>query len=356
MKKVSLILWLTLSIGLLFAQEPTGYYQNAEGKSGQELKNAVWRIIAKHTQLGYGDLWTAYETTDTDEDGYIIDMYNNCRFVYGEDQHSGGSSGNASNQCVAYNREHSMPKDWFDDATPMYTDLHHIYPVSGYINTRRNNYPYAEVGTATFTSTAGSKLGPSITPGFSGTAFEPLDEYKGDLARTYFYMATCYHDKIMTWESDMLSGNNTTDFSGWALDMLLEWHEQDPVSEKEIKRNNEVYKIQKNRNPFIDHPELVEKIWGDDHTPFGEETDTASIEKEFWDSCEISTSGLFVHIKSPGRMFDQVEIFNAKGQKVVGSYVQQDEFGYRLKQSGLYIIRIGSRGYVFSRKVNLIGH
>lgn len=352
MKKNILFLTLLLSVTSLLSQAPEGYYSQAEGKSRNDLKLALWGIIKKHTQLSYSDVWKAYKTTDTDEEGYIIDMYNNCHFIYEVDQHRGGSSGNASNQCLVYNREHSMPKSWFHDGYPMYTDLHHLYPVSGYINTKRYNYPYAEVDNPEFTSTAGSKLGPSSTGDFKGKAFEPLDEYKGDLARTYFYMAACYHDKILKWESEMFSRDNLTDFSPWALEMLLRWHEEDPVSEKETKRNDEVFKIQKNRNPFIDYPELVDKIWGDDWTPFGDEPDDPTLnETNFPTSCKITVQGHFIHVQNENGPFDSIRIYNSQGQLMVGSQVRQQEFGYTVRQAGIYIIQLSFKGRTFSKKI-----
>lgn len=170
-----------------------------------------------------------------------------------------------SNQCGSYssegdcfNREHSFPKSWFGNAAPMSTDLFHVYPTDGYVNGQRSNYPYGEVSNPYKTSTNGSKSGPCTYPGYSGSAFEPIDEYKGDFARTYFYMMTRYKNNVSTWNSAMLSGDN---LSSWANDMLLTWSENDPVSQKETDRNNAVYLIQGNRNPFIDMPSWVDSIW-----------------------------------------------------------------------------------------------
>ena len=143
----------------------------------------------------------------------------------------------------------------------MNTDLFHIYPTDGYVNGKRDNYPYGEVGTASWTSLNGSKLGTSITPGYSSVVFEPIDAYKGDFARTYFYMATRYLGEDSNWPgSPMVNGSQP---KSWALQLLHSWHQDDPVSAKEIARNNAVYAIQNNRNPYIDHPEFVEIVWFD---------------------------------------------------------------------------------------------
>lgn len=159
-----------------------------------------------------------------------------------------------------YNREHSFPKSWFNDVLPVNTDLFHIYPTDGWVNNKRGNLPYGETTSATWTSTNGSMVGPSSVQGYQGSVFEPIDEYKGDLARTYFYIATRYYGEDSQWPgSDMTTGAQP---KPWAVPMLLAWHLADAVSAKEINRNNEVYKYQGNRNPFIDDPKFAEKIWG----------------------------------------------------------------------------------------------
>jgi hypothetical protein len=160
-----------------------------------------------------------------------------------------------------------MPKSWFGEAAPMVSDAFHIYPTDGKVNGQRSNYPYGECANGTKLASNGSvdalgKLGASTFPGYSGTVFEPDDAYKGDLARSYFYMVTCYNDRVAGWTSDMLGGTSYPAFSDWAVELLLKWHREDPVSKKETDRNEAVYAAQHNRNPFIDHPELVEYIWG----------------------------------------------------------------------------------------------
>ena len=252
----------------LLAQIPEGYYDNATG-TGYTLKTQLYQIIKDHNVHSYTNLWIDFQYTDVDDiyenDGSVLDMYSEnpsgsdtYNYIFVTDQ-----CGNYSGEGSCYNREHSFPKSWFDDASPMYTDLFHIYPTDGYVNGRRSNYPYGEVGSASWTSSNGSKLGTCSYPGYSGTVFEPIDEFKGDFARTYFYMATRYENIISSWPgSDMLDGSSQQVFTTWALSMLIKWHQNDPVSTKEINRNNAVYNIQQNRNPFIDHPEFVSAIWG----------------------------------------------------------------------------------------------
>ena len=259
----SLIMLSTLLMAAvqMFAQGPNNsgtYYQQADGSKGQALKTALYEIIKEHGELGYGELWEAFKSTDAREDGKVWDMYSgitNYNFV------TSGSNYKKEGDC--YNREHSMPKSWFNDETPMYTDLVHLVPTDGYVNGKRGNNPFGETNSPTYTSEGGfSKLGPSSIAGYSGTVFEPNDEYKGDFARIYFYMVTCYEDKVSTWESDMLDHNSYPAFTDWALGMLLHWAEEDPVSKKEIDRNNAVYNIQGNRNPYVDYPGLEQYVWG----------------------------------------------------------------------------------------------
>ena len=245
----------------MLAQGPNNsgtYYQQADGNKGKALKTALYEIIKEHGELGYGELWEAFKSTDAREDGKVWDMYSGVT-----DYNFVTSGSNYKKEGDCYNREHSMPKSWFNDETPMYTDLVHLVPTDGYVNGKRGNNPFGETNSPTYTSEGGfSKLGPSSIAGYSGTVFEPNDEYKGDFARIYFYMVTCYEDKVSTWESDMLDHNSYPAFTDWALGMLLHWAEEDPVSKKEIDRNNAVYNIQGNRNPYVDYPGLEQYVWG----------------------------------------------------------------------------------------------
>lgn len=263
LKRFSFLFSLVCWVLAMQAQAPAGYYDAASGKKGSALKTALFSIIADHTARSYDNLWTDFKKTDVRSDGKVWDMYSAVTdYTFGTDQ-----AGNYKQEGDVYNREHSFPKSWFDDASPMYTDLFHLYPTDGYINGRRSNYPYGETSNPKWTSAEGwSKLGPSSVAGYTGTVFEPNDEYKGDLARTYFYMATAYENKIAGWNSDMLAGNKYPAYASWAITMLLRWAAEDPVSQKEIDRNNAVYGIQKNRNPYIDYPGLEQYVWGNKQT------------------------------------------------------------------------------------------
>ena len=245
------------------AEAPAGYYSSCENKGGRTLLSALHSKVGPHTVVSYDGLWDLFKTSDVKPNGKIWDMYSTKEWPIGS-QHCGDYK--KVGDC--YNREHSFPKSWFNDAKPMYSDAFHLYPTDGKVNGQRSNYPYGECANGTYEASANGvqalgKRGTSTFPGYSGIVFEPDDEYKGDFARSYFYMATAYNDRISTWSSDMLAGNNFPAFRPWAIQLLLKWHRNDPVSDKERKRNDAVYARQKNRNPYIDHPEMVEYIWGD---------------------------------------------------------------------------------------------
>lgn len=259
MKKLSTFLLLFIAFQI-YAQAPAGYYTDAVGKKDAELKTALYGIIGGPDVTSYSGLWTAFRNTDKRTDGKVWDIYSNTtNYVFGDDQ-----CGNYGGEGDCYNREHSFPKSWFNDASPMYSDLYHLYPSDGYTNGRRSNYAFGEVGSISWSSNNQfSKLGASNFTGYSGTVFEPNDLYKGDLARTYFYMVTAYENRISSWNSPHLNGTSYPGFNSWSIELLLKWHRQDPVSQKEIDRNNAInYGHQSNRNPFIDYPELAEHIWG----------------------------------------------------------------------------------------------
>ncbi len=261
MKKL-IALFFGLSLALFATAQPANYYNSANGLTGNQLKEALHNIIKGHTSISYAQLWNAFWSTDNKGNGVVWDMYSDCpndtppyTYYLGQDQ-----CGNFSNEGDCYNREHSWPKSWFNNDGTANTDLHHIFPVDGYVNGRRSNYAYGEVGSASWTSRNGSKLGSCTTSGFSGTAFEPIDEYKGDFARAFMYMSVRYYSEDGGWGSSDMTVKS--EIKPWAIEMLLRWNEQDPVSQKERDRNEAIYNdYQYNRNPFVDHPEYARMIW-----------------------------------------------------------------------------------------------
>ena len=263
----TLLLW---AASTLYAQGPNNsgtYYRAADGQRGAQLKTALCSIIYNRQERKYDNLWTDFRSTDMRDDGKVWDMYSAVsNYTFGTDQ-----AGSYNKEGDVYNREHSFPKSWFGGSVlPMYTDLNHLYPTDGFVNSKRSNFPFGETAGESYKSAKNfSKLGSCTYPGYSSTVFEPADNYKGDFARTYFYMVTCYEEKLADWYRNNSDARPTLDgkaypgLSSWQLSMLLKWSANDPVSDKEVNRNKAVYNIQRNRNPFIDYPGLERLIWGD---------------------------------------------------------------------------------------------
>lgn len=265
-KNYFLLLLLCTAIG--FAQIPSGYYNTATG-TGYTLKTQLYNIIKGHTNNGYAGLYTTYLTSDVDNfyenDGTILDMYSENPSGTDPYNYTTGTTqrcGNYSVEGDCYNREHIIPQSVFNEQSPMVADAHFITPTDGKVNGMRSNYPHGTVASATYTSQNGSKLGSSSVSGYSGTVFEPINAFKGDIARMYFYFATRYENTVAGYSYPMFNGSSSQVFTTAFLNVLLAWHAQDPVSAREITRNNAIYARQGNRNPYIDHPEYVNQIWG----------------------------------------------------------------------------------------------
>ncbi len=250
-----LIAIISIAASTASATVPAGYYNSINGKRGQDLKNAVHSLLKNHTVVTYSSLWYHFPSTDSypDNSSRVWDMYSNTVRYY-----------RGSSSVSGMNREHSFPKSWWGGTqVDAYTDLNHLYPSDADANLAKNNYPLGEVSSAWFNNGV-TKVGTPMAGqgGGCSNVFEPDDEYKGDFARTYFYMATCYQD--YTWKyTYMVSNSSWLTLNQWSINLLLKWSREDPVSDKEVARNEAVYKIQNNRNPFIDNPLLAEYIWGD---------------------------------------------------------------------------------------------
>ena len=262
------------SIFSLLADMPRDYYPNSlEGKNGAELKKELHNLLKNHTRLPYGSrdynqiacTWTVFKKSDVRPNGKVWDMYSNNSYNFS----------NGAGATKGMNIEHSVPKSWWGDAydetaTPLTRfkydgsyDLHHLTPSDAAANTAKSNYPLGEVDSPLFDNGV-TKVGTGQANGRATNLFEPADEYKGDFARMYLYFVTCYQD--YSWKSSALSmfaQNSYPTLNAYGQSLLLKWHRQDPVSQKEIDRNNAVYSFQGNRNPFIDYPNMVEYIWGD---------------------------------------------------------------------------------------------
>ena len=332
-------------IFVCYTQIPSGYYDKALGKSTAQLKTSLHSVISSgYKDNGYDYLYTIYETSDRRSDGKIWDMYSNCIWTFGQKK-----CGNYKNVCDCYNREHSIPQSWFNERAPMKSDAFHIYPTDGRVNGQRSNYPFGECSNGTTLSMGKGRLGSSTFSGYSGTVFEPDDEYKGDFARTYFYFATRYEDIMTTIGGESFNGTIYPALSSWSQNLFLKWHRQDPVSQKEIDRNNAIYVHQKNRNPFIDHPELVEYIWGT-------KIDTP------WDinsAIDFPDYAIFFNFDAEYKMIKlnidnydlSYSIININGQQIKAGIVEPySEISVSNISSGLYFIKFNSNQIKAIRK------
>lgn len=262
-----------LVLALTAAQGPGSYYDNIDkNATGAALQQELTALISKHKMLTYADLWTAFQTTDEGLDrvdgcpaNLIDDIYSDTCWTAVTEQ-----CGNYKKEGDCYNREHSWPKSWWNGSAsvPAYTDLNHMRPTDGYDNNRRANFPFGYVDpnvAPAWTTSNGCKLGPCVAaPGSSQpvpatSCWEESDELKGEMARVYLYMETSYADIFTCCDTD---GTVGAKMKPWLLETMLDWHARFPVSAAEAGRNDRVFQVQGNRNPFIDFPQWVDKIWG----------------------------------------------------------------------------------------------
>ena len=282
MKQIYTVLFLFLSFTLA-AQIPSGYYNTATG-TGYTLKTQLHNIINNHNDQGYDAIDAFIATYDLDN--YYETSSNTILDVYSENP-SGtdpynftpeiDECGEYDSEGDCYNKEHVIPQSVFNSISPMQGDAHHLLPTDGRVNGFRSNNPYGRVNDSQLVNQSGinnptqngSKLGNNLNSGYSAgytnVVFEPIDEFKGDIARIYFYFVTRYQDQMSAWSAyDMFDGSSDKALADPFLTILMTWHENDPVSQKEIDRNNNIYyNHQGNRNPFIDHPEYVALIWNE---------------------------------------------------------------------------------------------
>lgn len=341
------------------AQIPTGYYDSATGK-GYDLKTQLYAIISPHTELSYTPgLWNLYYSSDVRPDGKVWDIYSSCNFVFGRFDVTGGNQddGTLGNvECQKYNREHTFPKSWFSNAYPMYSDAFHVMPTDKKVNGARGNLAYGSVGTATATFTNGSKVGSCNAPGYTAglQVFEPINEYKGDIARNYFYMATCYQNIIGSWQKKVADGDSVLDgssdkvFEQWYLNLMYAWHTQDPVSQKEIDRNNAVYAVQNNRNPYIDHPEWVQKVWGADLST--KRVDNLLARVLVYPNPSQSNK---INIETESEL-DEILVVNTQGQvvqKLICPKANQNIYTINNLKQGIYFLKLNSSEKSATKKI-----
>lgn len=353
--------------------QPNGYYNTATG-SGYALKTQLKKIIdnvndALPTEYisidnGYGGLYVTYETSDRDyyfeNNGTVLDIYSekpigtdSYEYTYeieSPDDRDPGSGGTSEGQY--YNREHIIPQNVFNESSPERNDAHFVVPSDKYVNSQRGNFPFGVVGTSNYTSSNGSKRGNNLnsgySAGYSGVVFEPINEFKGDVARMHFYFATRYEDNITGYDSyAMFNGTSTQVFETPFFNILYQWHINDPVSQREIDRNSAIFNRQNNRNPFIDHPEFVASIWGNLLTV----NEITKIDFKLYpnpasgNTLIISTSETSLNL--------EIEIFNILGTSVLKQKLSNASKEINISQlnKGIYLIKINSETGSITKKL-----
>ncbi len=359
--KKNYTLLFTCFIGsLCFGQVPNGYYNSAVGLTGYPLKTALKNIIddvndgnglPSHNPQPYSDLDNAYpmansgfrdEYSSYDNDGFLLDIYSEN--PNGSDPYNHilvtDECGNYNGEGVCYNKEHLLPQSFFDQQMPMRGDIHYVFPTDGQVNGYRSNYPFGEVSNPTLTTQNGSKRGSNTFPGYSGIVFEPLDEFKGDIARGLFYFATRYEDQINTsgWDSpngNVLNSSKNQFYDDWYIDLLLSWHLSDPVSQEELDRNDNGFLHQNNRNPFIDNPTYVQAIWD-------ENFNTNAFEKLSVEIYPNPVKGNFLTIKLNNNLSYKIEAYNILGKSVYSQNIKNNTTIINVENwsRGVYLLKV----------------
>jgi endonuclease I len=375
MKKIYTLLLLSFTI-LMVAQKksettnvtlaiPVGYYNTATG-NGYVLKSQLASIISNnYNDRGYGGLYTTYLTSDKDfyyeNNGTMLDMYTEnptgteCEFTYGVGQDD-GTLGN--NECERYNREHTIPQSYFGNGVqPMFSDAHFVIPSDKFVNAQRGDFPFGKVNGLGTPYTNGSKRGPNLnsgySAGFSGIVFEPIDEFKGDIARMFLYFATRYESNLVAFYASsnslskvMFDGTSDKSFSTPFLNILLTWNILDPVSQREIDRNNAIFARQNNRNPYIDNNTYVARVWGQplSNTTFDLLNNVSIYPNPSSSDINISTNVVL----------DQIEIITINGQLV--QQIKKPSFennSYTITNlpKGFYFVKLSSETNSITKKV-----
>jgi endonuclease I len=373
MKKSFTLLTFLLCSLTSWAQIPAGYYNTATG-TGLTLKTQLKKIIDNVNDglaserlafdQGYDGLHTTYLTSDIKSNGRVWDMYSNCDFIFGTVA-NGGQQDNGSNpsgECQLFNREHTIPQSYFGNSVlPMFSDAHFVIPSDKIVNETRGDLPYGKVGTATYTSGNGSKKGNNLnsgySAGYSSTVFEPIDQYKGDIARVMFYFVTRYESQLSSFftassstSKVMFDGSTGKSFSDTFLNIFLTWHIQDPVSQKEIDRNNAIYIRQNNRNPFIDTPAYVCQIWSTQCAALTSENfkleNTVSIYPN-----PVSNNEVFISTLSE---LKSIVLYNINGQ-IIQEIKNPSRINEAYKVSnlpkGFYLIQLASENESITKKI-----
>ncbi len=361
MKKITSFIVIVCCSFTIFAQAPANYYNSATA-TGYTLKSQLKTIIsANHIDLTYGGLWDLYSANVAnngfrdkyyENDNTILDIYSEKPVAVDPYTYTviADQCGNYSSEGDCYNREHLIPQSYFDENAPMKTDAFHVWPSDGKVNGERGNLPFGKVASANYTSQNGTKRGTSAVTGFSGTVVEPIDEFKGDIARAYFYFATRYEDfmddfyvpksppKSQVQARVMFDGSTNKVFNTGFLDVLYQWHLQDPVSARETDLNNYIYSEQGNRNPYIDNPQYVTAVW----FPHLLSTNKAELVEFNVYPNPAPKNTIFISTKEK---INLITVYNLEGKlvkKVSNPQFNDEVFTINHLKSGTYILKLKS--------------
>lgn len=379
MNKFRFTLFGILLSGLMFGQIPSGYYDGTEGLTGYDLKTKLFYIIRDFNVQSYAALKGLYQSNSSkngfkdkyyENDNTVLDVYSEnpdgpdpYNFDPNDPMGSGGSEGDA------FNREHLIPQSYFNEELPMRADAFHIWPVDSKVNGWRDNYAHGDVanpgsanpcnsgGTNMPCYTQNGSLKGKFTKNSSITVFEPIDEFKGDVARAYFYFATCYQDKMAGFYNSsnaevkvMFDGTANHVFNQDFLDMLIQWHVMDPVSQREQDLNDLIfYNHQGNRNPYIDHPEFVQIIWG----PGMDVNDIDYQKRNDVLVYNSSKNEVTLKLQNPEKSIEKISVYDLNGRlvKTIQNSNGQDEIKISLFNKGVYIIKAEGKRLEFNTKV-----
>lgn len=377
-KSIYALLLLNLGINGL-AQIPTGYYQSATG-SGFDLKTQLHQIIkTNHSDRGYDGLKNLYKSTATnngfkdkyyENDDTVLDIYSENPSGRDPYNYNPNSSMGSGQEGGGFNREHLVPQSFFDEyqTSPMKNDAFHVWPTDGKVNGWRSNFAFGNVYNRNSASACNSgatnmpcKSQNGTTKGKyltnqSITVVEPIDEFKGDIARAILYFSTRYEDKLQNFYSTtrsnskvMFDGTRNKAISDEFLSTLITWHVQDPVSQRELDINNLIYDYQGNRNPYIDHPEYVEQVWG---------TNLAANDFNYQERTDVAVfttknQTAVVELKNSNKAIDKVLVYTLNGQLVqqVSNTNRSNQLTISFQNKGIYIIKIVGQGLEINRKV-----
>tara|TARA_B110000008_G_scaffold265183_1_gene290112 strand:+ start:483 stop:1613 length:1131 start_codon:yes stop_codon:yes gene_type:complete len=344
--------------GVVQTNIPQSYYDQANNLSSDELKEALHQIISNHVIFPYTsnstDTWDIIQESDQDPN-----ENNNMILVYtGRSQEKGyrDGSGNYSQyengngtQSNSWNREHIWPKShgFPDDDDNAYTDVHNLKPCDRSVNSSRGTKDFD------FGGNQHSEASDCLT---DSDSWEPPDYVKGDIARILFYMVVRYDPGIdhenNTFDLELVdytTPNNTEPIFG-KLSSLLDWHLSDPVDDFEINRNEIIFGFQENRNPFIDHPNLVNYLWGDNVGLVWNENLTVP-------ETEIVKTTIYPNPSSGiiNFSFDMqdeiIEIFNLNGQNIFNKIVDSSNSVELDLPSGIYFLRTNTKSGIFNSKI-----